>query len=114
MCVFSRLSQSDHGPWTCKLQVGSDSDEPYESEVNVEVATPATVSFGDDIYGVVRLHEGKRGLVHSGSLDGFVDFCISLLGNHVLACTSLWGCKVGNIFEKIYSFMTNGSDPLKI
>ena len=51
---------------------------------------------------------------HSGSLVRFGDFCISLLGNHVLACTSLWGCKVGNIFAKIYSFMTNGSDPLKI
>ena len=53
-------------------------------------------------------------LGHSGSLVRFGDFCISLLGNHVLACTSLWGCKVGNIFAKIYSFMTNGSDPLKI
>ena len=52
--------------------------------------------------------------LHSGSLVRFGDFCISLLGNHVLACTSLWGCKVGNIFAKIYSFMTNGSDPLKI
>ena len=52
--------------------------------------------------------------MHSGSLVRFGDFCISLLGNHVLACTSLWGCKVGNIFAKIYSFMTNGSDPLKI
>ena len=52
--------------------------------------------------------------IHSGSLVRLGDFCISLQGNHVLACTSLWGCKVGNIFAKIYSFMTNGSDPLKI
>ena len=43
---------------------------------------------------------------HRGSLVEFGDFCISLPGNHVLACTRLWGCKVGNIFAKIYSFMT--------
>ena len=51
---------------------------------------------------------------HSGSLVRFGDSCISLLGNHVLACSSMWGWKVGNIFAKIYSFMTNGSDALKI
>ena len=53
-------------------------------------------------------------IMHSGSLVRFGDFCISLLGNQVLACTSLLGCKVGNIFAKIYNFMTNGSDLLKI
>ena len=52
--------------------------------------------------------------IQRGLLDGLGDFCISLLGNHVLACGSLWGCKVGNIFAKIYSLMTNGSDALKI
>ena len=51
---------------------------------------------------------------HKGSLDGFGDSWISFLGNQVFAWTSMWGCKVGNIFAKIYSFMTNGSDPLKI
>ena len=59
-CTLSleAVSQSDHGNWLCVLKAGSNSQEPLTHEVKMEVATPATVAFGDDVYGVVSMHEG--------------------------------------------------------
>ena len=56
--TISRLSQSDHGEWTCKLSLGSIQDD-QETQVTVEVATPATVEFADK-YGVVQVQEGTQ------------------------------------------------------
>ena len=75
--TISRLSQSDHGEWTCKLSLGSIQDD-QETQVTVEVATPATVEFADK-YGVVQVHEGSRKKIQTQKIEALKHLALMIV-----------------------------------